>query len=197
VTIAFKPLLLTAALIGVLAVAGCAPQEVANPAAATSDASVTQGGTDAPTEALADLSLLEAVEASYQLWLANGMTEQVTSSGDRYVLTYQPSVDGGSFLAALYNLELDDIIPIEQPELFTVYSAWAMLKEDATVIVEGENKLSLENKDYGDFTVFIENGLIVSGEEATGAWTGVFRYEPDLPLLERLNREILEGQDSE
>ena len=112
-------------------------------------------------------------------------------------MTYQPSVDGGSFLAALYNLELDDIIPIEQPELFTVYSAWAMLKEDATVIVEGENKLSLENKDYGDFTVFIENGLIVSGEEATGAWTGVFRYEPDLPLLERLNREILEGQDSE
>jgi hypothetical protein len=189
--------LLTAALIGVLAVAGCAPQEVANPAAATSDASVTQGGTDAPTEAVADLSLLEAVEASYQLWLANGMTEQVTSSGDRYVLTYQPSADGGSFLAALYNLELDDIIPIEQPELFTVYSAWAMLKEDATVIVEGENKLSLENKDYGDFTVFIENGLIVSGEEATGAWTGVFRYEPDLPLLERLNREILEGQDSE
>ena len=140
---------------------------------------------------------MEAVEASYQLWLANGMTEQVTSSGDRYVLTYQPSVDGGAFLAGLYNLDLDDLIPIEQPELFTVYSAWAMLKDDATVVVEGENQLSLENKDYGDFTVFIENGLIVSAEEATGAWTGVFRYEPDLPLLERLNREILESQDSE
>jgi len=194
VTIALKPLLLTAALIGVLAVAGCAPQEVANPAAATSDASVTQGGTDAPTEAVADLSLLEAVEASYQLWLTNGMTEEVTSGGVKYILTYRPSADDGAFLAGLYNLEIDDIIPIEQPELFTVYSAWVMLKDDATVIVEGDNQLSLENKDYGDFTVFIENGLIVSGEEATGSWTGVFRYEPDLALLERLNKEISQSE---
>jgi len=194
VTIALKPLLLTAALIGVLAFAGCAPQEVANPAAATSDASVTQGGTDAPTEAVADLSLLEAVEASYQLWLTNGMTEEVTSGGVKYILTYRPSADDGAFLAGLYNLEIDDIIPIEQPELFTVYSAWVMLKDDATVIVEGDNQLSLENKDYGDFTVFIENGLIVSGEEATGSWTGVFRYEPDLALLERLNKEISQSE---
>lgn len=193
-TISFKPLLLTTALIGVLAVAGCAPQEVANPVAATSDASVGQGGTEAPAEAVGDVTVLEAVEASYQLWLTNGMTEEVTSSGERYVLTYKPSPDGGAFLAGLYNLEIDDIIPIEQPELFTVYSAWAMLKDDATVIVEGENQLSLENKDYGDFTVFIEDGLIVSGEEATGAWTGVFRYEPDLPLLERLNKEISQSQ---
>jgi hypothetical protein len=192
VTIAFKPLLLTAALIGVLAVAGCAAQESANQAVSTIDASVDQDGTEAPAVVAGDVTVLEAVEASYQLWLANGMTEEVTSSGERYVLTYQPSAGGGSFLAALYNLDLDDIIPIEQPELFTVYSAWAMLKDDATVIVEGENKLSLENKDYGDFTVFIENGLIVSGEEATGAWTGVFSYEPDLALLERLEREINE-----
>ena len=196
-TISFKPLLIATVLIGVLAVAGCAPQEVANPVAATSDASVTQGGTEAPAEAVGDVTVLEAVEASYQLWLSKGMTEEVSSSGDNYILTYQPSADGGSFLAGLYYLELDDIIPIEQPELFTVYSAWKMLRDDATVVVEGENKLSLENKNYGDFTVFIENGLIVSGEEASGAWTGVFRYEPDLPLLERLNSEILNSQISE
>ena len=195
--IAFHPLFITTALICVLAVAGCAPQEVANPVAANNDASVTQGGTEAPAEAVGDVTVLEAVEASYQLWLSKGMTEEVSSSVDNYILTYQPSVDDGDFIAALYNLGLDDIIPIEQPELFTVYSAWAMLQDDKTVIVEGENQLSLENENYGNFTVFIENGLIVSGEEATGAWTGVFRYEPDLPLLERLNREILEGQDSE
>ena len=193
-SIAFKPLLLTAALIGVLAVAGCAAQESANPVVPTSDASVDQDGTEAPAVAAGDVTVLEAVEASYQLWLTNGMTEEVTSSGQSYVLTYQPSADGGAFLAGLYNLDLDDLIPIEQPELFTVYSAWEMLKDDATVIVEGENQLSLENKDYGDFTVFIENGLIVSGEEATGAWTGVFRYEPDLALLERLNKQISDGQ---
>ena len=190
--IAFHPLFITTALICVLAVAGCAPQEVANPVAATSDASVAQGGTEAPAEAVGDVTVLEAVEASYQLWLSKGMTEEVSSSGDNYILTYQPSVDGGDFIAALYNLGLDDIIPIEQPELFTVYSAWAMLQDDKTVILEGENQLSLENEDYGNFTVFIENGLIVSGKEASGNWEGVFRYEPDLALLERLEREMNE-----
>jgi uncharacterized protein YjfI (DUF2170 family) len=44
-----------------------------------------------------------------------------------------------------------------------------MLKDDATVIVEGENQLGLENKDYGDFQVFIENCHIASEKEATGA----------------------------
>ena len=194
-SIAFKPLLVTAALIGVLAIAGCAPQEGASLVVTTSDASVTQDATEAPTEAPTEaVTVLEAVEASYQLWLANGMTEEVTSSGDRYILTYQPSADGGQFLAGLHNLELDDIIAMGQPELFTVYSAWVMLKDEATIIVEGENQLSLENADYGSFTVFIEDGLIVSGEEATGAWTGVFRYEPDLALLERLARELDDSQ---
>jgi len=100
---------------------------------------VDQEGTEAPAVVAGDVTVLEAVEASYQLWLTNGMTEEVTSSGDNYVLTYQPSADDGAFLAGLYNLDLDDLIPIEQPELFTVYSAWVMLKYDATVIVEGES----------------------------------------------------------
>jgi hypothetical protein len=115
------------------------------------------------------------------------MTEEVDSSGDTYILTYQP---GGDFVAALYNVELEDVIPIEQPELFTVYSAWMMLKDDATVIVEGENQLTLTNEGYGDFTVFIENGLIVSGEAVNGSWTGVFRYEPDLPTLGILEQSL-------
>ena len=70
-----------------------------------------------------DVTVLEAVEASYQLWLTNGMTEKVASWGQSYVLTYQPNAQGGAFLAGLYSLEIDDIIPIEQPERFTGYSA--------------------------------------------------------------------------
>jgi len=84
---------------------------------------VDQEGTEAPVVAAEDVAALEAVEASYQLWLTNGMTEKVASWGQRYVLTYQPNAQGGAFLAGLCNLEIDDIIPIEQPERFTGYSA--------------------------------------------------------------------------
>lgn len=175
------PLVVVASLSLVSGLAGCAPAEVASSTSPEATTSAT-----AP-ETAAEVTVLDAVEASYQKWLTEGMTEEVTSSGDTYILTYQP---GGDFVAALYNVDLQDVIPIEQPELFTVYSAWMMLKDDATVIVEGDNRLTLTNDGYGDFTVFIENGVIVSGEAANGSWTGVFRYEPDLPTLELLEQAL-------
>jgi len=107
----------------------------------------------------------------------------VTSAGDRYILTYEP---GEEFLAALYNLEFDDVVGVEQKELFTVYSAWAMLGEEATVIEETEQGYSLSHPDYGSFLVFIEDGLIVGGEGIDAGWTGVFRYEPDNEVLQLL-----------
>ena len=175
------PLVLVAGFSLIAGLAGCAPAEVASSTAPEATTSAT-----APATAV-EVNVLDAVEASYQLWLSQGMTEEVDSSGDTYILTYQP---GGDFVAALYNVELEDVIPIEQPELFTVYSAWMMLQDDETVVVEGDNQLSLSNESYGNFTVFIENGLIVSGEEASGAWTGVFRYEPDRAILELLDEAL-------
>ena len=176
-----KLLSLGALLLAGLSLAGCAPTENTEPV----EPEVTTSAT-APETAV-EVGVLDAVEASYQLWLTKGMTEEVTSSGDRYILTFEP---GEPFLAALYNLEFEDVIPIEQPELFTVYSAWIMLQDEATVIVEGDNQLQLTNPSYGDFTVFIEDGLIVSGEAADGSWSGVFRYEPDAATLELLAKEV-------
>ena len=175
------PLVLVAGFALIAGLAGCATAEVAVSTSPEATTSATASAT------AVEVNVLDAVEASYQLWLSQGMTEEVDSSGDTYILTYQP---GGDFVAALYNVELEDVIPIEQPELFTVYSAWMMLKDDATVIVEGENQLTLTNEGYGDFTVFIENGLIVSGEAVNGSWSGVFRYEPDLPTLGILERSL-------
>ena len=165
-----------------VALSGCAAAETSSPVESAATASATAEET--PIE----VGVLDAVEASYQLWLSQGMTEEVTSSGDRYILTYEP---GEPFLAALYNLEFEDVIPIEQPELFTVYSAWIMLQDDVTVIIEGDNQLQLSNPNYGDFTVFIEDGLIVAGEAADGSWTGTFRYEPDAATLELLAQETI------
>ena len=176
-----KLLSLGALLLAGLSLAGCAPTENTEPV----EPEVTTSAT-APETAV-EVGVLDAVEASYQLWLTKGMTEEVTSSGDRYILTYEP---GEPFLAALYNLEFEDVIPIEQPELFTVYSAWIMLQDEATVIVEGDNQLQLTNPSYGDFTVFIEDGLIVSGQAVDGSWSGVFRYEPDAATLELLAKEV-------
>jgi len=183
------PLVLVAGFSLVTGLAGCSPAEVATSTSPEATASAT-----APETAV-EVGVLDAVEASYQLWLTKGMTEEVTSSGDRYILTYEPgepflAAPGEPFLAALYNLEFEDVIPIEQPELFTVYSAWIMLQDEATVIVEGDNQLQLTNPSYGDFTVFIEDGLIVSGEAADGSWSGVFRYEPDAATLELLAKEV-------
>jgi len=175
------PLVLVAGFALIAGLAGCATAEVAVSTSPEATTSATASAT------AVEVNVLDAVEASYQLWLSQGMTEEVDSSGDTYILTYQP---GGDFVAALYNVELEDVIPIEQPELFTVYSAWMMLKDDATVVVEGENQLTLTNEGYGDFTVFIENGLIVSGEAVNGSWSGVFRYEPDLPTLGILERSL-------
>jgi hypothetical protein len=176
----FIPLVLIAGFSLVAGLAGCAPAEVTSPLTETTTSAT------APETAV-EVNVLDAVEASYQLWLTQGMTEEVTSAGESYILTYQP---GAEFVAALYNVDLDDVIPIEQPELFTVYSAWMMLKDDATVVVEGDNQLTLTNEGYGDFTVFIENGIIVSGKAVNGSWTGVFRYEPDLPTLKLLEQAL-------
>ena len=111
------PLVPVAGFSLIAGLAGCAPAEVASSTAPEATTSAT-----APATAV-EVNVLDAVEASYQLWLSQGMTEEVDSSGDTYILTYQP---GGDFVAALYNVELEDVIPIEQPELFTVYSAWMM-----------------------------------------------------------------------
>jgi hypothetical protein len=112
-----KPLVLAAGFSLVVGPAGCAPAEVATNTPTEAKTSAT-----APETAV-EVNGLDAVEAGYKLWLSQGMTEEVSSSGDTYILTYQPGAD---FVAALYNVDLEDVIPIEQPELFTVYSAWMM-----------------------------------------------------------------------
>lgn len=184
--IAFKPLVI-AALFSVLAIAGCTSTE--NNTSEPVDSSTS--AVEQEQDQVQVLTVLEAVEASYQKWLSEGMTEEVSSGGDEYILTYEP---GETFIAGLYNLTFDDTIPIEQPELFTVYSAWVMLQDDATEVVEGIYQLTLKNPAYGDFTVFIEDGLIVSAEEVNGAWTGVFRYEPDQEVLKLLEEAIDSAQ---
>jgi len=175
-----KKLLSIAVVLPLLA--GCAAED-ALPEADSRPAVKNFIATAAPEEPEEVVTYADVIRNSYQLFLENGMTEEVTSAGDRYILTYEP---GDEFLAALYNLEFDDVVGVEQKELFTVYSAWAMLSEEATVIEETEQGYSLSHPDYGSFLVFIENGIIVGGEGIDAGWTGVFRYEPDLETLSRL-----------
>ena len=169
-----------------LVLTGCAAQEHL-PAADQLPAVKNYIASAAPAEPEAVVTYADVIRDSYQLFLESGMTEEVTSAGDRYVLTYEP---GEEFLAALYNLEFDDVVGVEQKELFTVYSACAMLSEDDTVIEETDRGYSLSHPDYGSFLVFIEDGLIVGGEGIDAGWTGVFRYEPDLEVLALLSSSL-------
>jgi hypothetical protein len=136
------------------------------------------------------VTFADVVKDSYELFLENGMTEEVTSGGDRYILTYEP---GEEFVAALYNFDFDDVVGVEQKELFTVYSAWVMLSEQATVIEQTDQGYSLSHPDYGSFVVFVEEDLIVGGEGIDAGWTGVFRYEPDPDILALLESEPGDG----
>ena len=161
---------------------GCAAEE-ALPEADSLPAVENFIASAAPEETQAVVTYAEVIRDSYQLFLENGMTEEVTSAGDRYILTYEP---GEEFIAALYNFEFDDVVAVEQKELFTVYSAWAMLSEEATVIEETAQGYSLSHPDYGSFYVVIEDGLIVGGSGIDAGWDGVFRYEPDPEVLGKL-----------
>jgi len=182
-----KKLLALAVIVPLLT--GCASEE-ALPEAESLPAVKNFIATAAPEAPDEVVTYADVIRDSYQLFLENGMTEEVTSAGDRYILTYEP---GEEFMAALFNLEFDDVVGVEQKELFTVYSAWAMLSEEATVIEETEQGYSLSHPDYGSFIVFIEDGLIVGGEGIDAGWTGEFRYEPDPEVLGRLDSQT-EGE---
>jgi len=151
----------------------------------TSSPAETNSSEQTP-DAQEDLSYQEIIELSYQEFLEQGMTERVESAGDSYILTANPDSD---FRAGLYNETFDDILDISRDnlQLFTVVSAKLMLDEEDTVVEEGENSISLTHPDYGDFTVFIENNLIVSGQSNTGGWEGEFEYAPDPETLARLD----------
>ena len=146
--------------------------------------------TKAPAAPEAVIDYAQIIKDSYELFVSNGMTEEVESGGDRYILTYEP---GDEFIAALYNFDFDDVVGVEQKELFTVYSAWVMLTEEATVIEETETGYSLSHPDYGSFSVIIENGLIVGGEGIDAGWSGTFRYEPDFAILALLESKAEAG----
>ena len=81
-----------------LVLTGCAAQEQL-PAADQLPAVKNYIASAAPVEPEAVVTYADVIRDSYQLFLESGMTEEVTSGGDRYVLTYEP---GEEFLAALF-----------------------------------------------------------------------------------------------
>jgi hypothetical protein len=67
------PLVLVAGFSLVVGLAGCAPGEVATVTSTETTTSATS------PETAVEVNVLDAVEASYQLWLSQGMTEEVSS----------------------------------------------------------------------------------------------------------------------
>lgn len=61
------------------------------------------------------------------------MTERVTSAGDRYILSYQPSE---AFQAGIYNIEFDDVLVVEDELFFTVATAFRAIQDPNTVVEE-------------------------------------------------------------
>jgi hypothetical protein len=131
----------------------------------------------------------EAIEASYQKLYETGMTEKVTSAGDEYILSYAPAEN---FVAGLFNVEVEDVIVVEDELFFTVASAYRALQDPATVVTETETGVSISHPEFGDFTVVIENELVVSGFDNSGSWTGDFSYEPDPRVMELVARALAE-----
>lgn len=131
----------------------------------------------------------EAIDASYQKLYETGMAESVTSAGDRYILSYAP---GGDFVAGLYNVEIEDVILVDDELFFTVATAYQALQDPLTVVTETDSGVSMSHPEFGDFTVVIENGLVVSGFDNGGSWTGDFVYEPDQKVTDLVNELLAE-----
>ena len=172
------PILLVA-----LALSGCAT----SPSTPSFPAVENYGG-DAPSVERVD-GYAEAVAESYRLLYEVGMHEVVSSAGDDYILSYAPQEN---FYAGLYNVEVEDVILVEQEELFTVATARLALLDPITVITETETGISISHPEHGDFTLVIENGLVVSAFENAGNWTGVFFYEPDPKVSELVLEQLAE-----
>jgi hypothetical protein len=135
------------------------------------------------------ITYAEIIEASYQKLFETGMTERVTSAGDDYILSYAPQDE---FIAGLYNVEVADVIVVNDELFFTVASAYRALQDPATVVTETENGISISHPEFGDFTVVIADGLVVSGFDNSGSWTGEFSYEPDSRVTELVEAALLE-----
>lgn len=136
------------------------------------------------------ISYAEAIQASYEKLYESGMSEEVTSAGDRYILSYAPQE---KFYAGLYNLEIEDVVVIEQEELFTVAAAYLALQDSVTVVTETETGVSISHPEYGDFSVVIVDGLVVSAFDNNGSWTGEFTYEPNA-MVTKLVADIVAAE---
>ena len=158
------------ALLATLSLAGCSSE----PQATTLPAIEQYQGEPESKERV--VGYAEAIQASYEKLYETGMSEEVTSAGDRYILSYAPQE---KFYAGLYNLEIEDVVVIEQEELFTVASAYLALQDSVTVGTETDTGVSINHPEYGDFTLVIVDGLVISAFDNNGSWTGEFSYEPN------------------
>lgn len=131
-----------------------------------------------------ELTPAQVVQNSLAAFEAQGMTEKVFSGGDNYILTYEP---GETFVAALYNESFDDVIPVDQPELFTVYAAHLLTENPEVNYVVTDCGFDITAPDAPGMSVCVENDLIVSGHALDDSWNGTFSYLPDQDILAMLD----------
>ena len=168
------------ALLTMLAIGltGCANPDAGNVPSSPSG----ETAQDLPTA----LSPEQVIEASVSAFETLGMTEFVSSGGDNYILTYEP---GETFVAALYNESFDDVISIDQPEMFTVYAAHLMSQTKGVSYVETECGFEITAPYSPGMSLCIQDGLIISGSALDGSWEGNFNYSTDQDVLALIGQE--------
>ena len=137
-------------------------------------------------EQIQTFSPKEVIERSKAQFDSAGMTEEVFSGGDNYILTYEP---GQIFVAALYNESFDDVIAIDQPEMFTVYAAHLMSQTKGVSYVETECGFEITAPDSPGMSLCVQDGLIISGSALDGSWDGNFNYSTDQDVLALIGQE--------
>jgi hypothetical protein len=184
--------LLSLFAVALLTLTGCA--ESSAPSAPAPESSQSAPENQQSQENQEPVSYQQAIADSYAKLYETGMSEEALSSGDRYILSYTPQE---KFIAGLYNFEFDDIVLIEEEEFFTVASAYLALQDPVTVIAETDSGVSITHPDYGDFTIVIENGLVVSGFGNGGGWNTTVIYAPNDMVTELVEARLLSEGDSE
>lgn len=128
------------------------------------------------------------VQASYELFEAQGMTETATFEGAEYALVFDPSID--DYQAALLNRATGESELIFETDYFTLFVIYLIAEsETGTITEEAAGGYLAEDENYGTIRFFVSDGIVTAAEGEDQNWRATFEYSVAPELREVLLAE--------
>lgn len=193
----------TAALaITAILLAGCSEvvERPPEPAAEATSEQLTEPTTEPSTEptqkpASPDAEVVDinaVVQASYELFEAQGMTETSTFEGEEYALVFDPTMD--DYQAALLNRATGESELIFETDYFTIFVIYLIAEsETGTITAAADGSYLAQDENLGAIRFFVSDGIITAAEGEDQSWQSTFDYlvDPELKQVLLSERQAL------